>query len=119
MASANSAKLYDIKSAKSIFEYSKDLLRKALRDFVWENYEPKKGKRYFTHPCATYDQHSSVGILLLCTSRSYPNRLNYQRGSSLNHIQASEWNGEYHLSSECTLVHCLGHSSSLRASAPS
>lgn len=44
MASTNSAIQYDIKSAKSIFEYSKDLLGKTLRDFVWENYEPKKGK---------------------------------------------------------------------------
>lgn len=44
MASTNSAIQYDIKSAKSIFEYSKGLLGKTLRDFVWENYEPKKGK---------------------------------------------------------------------------
>ena len=35
---------YDIKSANSIFEYSKGLLGKSLRDFVWDNYEPKKGK---------------------------------------------------------------------------
>ena len=35
---------YDKKSAKSIFEYSKGLLGKSLRDFVWEGYEPKKGK---------------------------------------------------------------------------
>jgi DNA mismatch repair protein MutH len=35
---------YDIKSATSIFEYSKDLLGKTLRDFVWEGYEAKKGK---------------------------------------------------------------------------
>lgn len=35
---------YDIKSSKSIFEYSKGLLGKTLRDFVWENYKPKKGK---------------------------------------------------------------------------
>ena len=44
MKSTNSAIQYDIKSAKSIFEYSKGLLGKTLRDFVWENYEPKKGK---------------------------------------------------------------------------
>ena len=44
MASTNSSIQYDIKSAKSIFEYSKGLLGKTLRDFVWENYEPKKGK---------------------------------------------------------------------------
>lgn len=35
---------YDIKNATSIFEYSKGLLGKSLRDFIWENYEPKKGK---------------------------------------------------------------------------
>ena len=35
---------YDIKSATSIFEYSKGLLGNTLRDFVWENYKPKKGK---------------------------------------------------------------------------
>ena len=35
---------YDITNATSIFEYSKDLLGKTLRDFLWENYEPKKGK---------------------------------------------------------------------------
>ena len=35
---------YDFKSAKSIFEYSKGLLGKTLRDFIWDNYEPKKGK---------------------------------------------------------------------------
>ena len=35
---------YDIKDAKSIFEYSKGLLSKTLRDFIWEGYEPKKGK---------------------------------------------------------------------------
>lgn len=35
---------YNIKDATSIFEYSKGLLGKSLRDFVWDNYEPKKGK---------------------------------------------------------------------------
>lgn len=35
---------YDKKSAQSIFEYSKGLLGKSLRNFVWEGYEPKKGK---------------------------------------------------------------------------
>ena len=35
---------YNIKDAKSIFEYSKGLLSKTLRDFIWEGYEPKKGK---------------------------------------------------------------------------
>ena len=35
---------YDITSPTSIFEYSKGLLGKALRDFVWEGYQTKKGK---------------------------------------------------------------------------
>ncbi|MBR1687401.1 MAG: hypothetical protein IJ710_02590 [Prevotella sp.] len=35
---------YDITSATNIFDYSKKLLGKTLRDFVWEGYQPKKGK---------------------------------------------------------------------------
>ena len=35
---------YDKTSASSIFDYSKGLLEKTLREFVWEGYEPKKGK---------------------------------------------------------------------------
>lgn len=35
---------YDIKNSTSIFEYSKGLLGKTLRDFIWEGYEAKKGK---------------------------------------------------------------------------
>lgn len=44
MPNLNSTLPYDIKSATSIFEYSKGLLGNTLRDFVWENYKPKKGK---------------------------------------------------------------------------
>lgn len=44
MANTISTLPYDIKSATSIFEYSKGLLGNTLRDFVWENYTPKKGK---------------------------------------------------------------------------
>ena len=44
MANTNSTLPYDKTSATSIFEYSKGLLGQTLRDFVWENYEPKKGK---------------------------------------------------------------------------
>ena len=44
MANTKSTLPYDIKSATSIFEYSKGLLGNTLRDFVWENYTPKKGK---------------------------------------------------------------------------
>ena len=35
---------YNIKNPRSIFEYSKGLLGKTLREFVWDGYEPKKGK---------------------------------------------------------------------------
>ncbi len=35
---------YDITKSTSIFEYSKGLLGKTLRDFVWEGYETKRGK---------------------------------------------------------------------------
>ena len=35
---------YDKTNASSIFEYSKGLLEKTLRDFVWDGYKPKKGK---------------------------------------------------------------------------
>ena len=35
---------YDKTNALSIFEYSKGLLEKTLRDFVWVGYKPKKGK---------------------------------------------------------------------------
>lgn len=35
---------YDKTSATSIFEYSKGLLNKTLRDFLLEGYDPKKGK---------------------------------------------------------------------------
>lgn len=44
MSELHSTLPYDIKSATSIFEYSKGLLGNTLRDFVWDNYEPKKGK---------------------------------------------------------------------------
>ena len=69
---------YNIKSVESIFEYSKGLLGKTLRDFVWENYEPKKGKGglgqmveniYFlletnSNPAADF---SEAGMELKCT----------------------------------------------------
>ena len=35
---------YDITKAVSIFDYSKGLLGKTLREFAWEGYKPKKGK---------------------------------------------------------------------------
>ena len=43
--SNNNNKLpYDIAKPASIFDYSKALLGKTLRDFVWEGYEANKGK---------------------------------------------------------------------------
>ena len=35
---------YDKKSATNIFEYSKGLLGKTLREFVWDGYKPMEGK---------------------------------------------------------------------------
>ena len=35
---------YDKTSAQSIFDYSKGLLGNTLRDFVWDEYEVRKGK---------------------------------------------------------------------------
>ena len=35
---------YDKHSATSIYEYSKGLLGKSLREFAYEGYAPKKGK---------------------------------------------------------------------------
>ena len=58
---------YDIKSATSIFEYSKGLLGRTLRDFVWNGYELKKGKDGLglttIHPDATNVLHNPQGIL--------------------------------------------------------
>jgi DNA mismatch repair protein MutH len=69
---------YDKNSAVSIFEYSKGLLGKRLRDFIHEEYKPKKGKGgigqmvenlYFlletnNNPEADF---SSAGMELKCT----------------------------------------------------
>lgn len=69
---------YDISKSTSIFEYSKGLLGKTLRDFVWDDYEPKKGKGslgqmveniYFlletnSNPIADF---SEAGMELKCT----------------------------------------------------
>ena len=69
---------YDKTSAISIFEYSKGLLGRSLREFIKENYSPKKGKGgigqmvenlYFlletnNNPEADF---SSAGMELKCT----------------------------------------------------
>ena len=44
ISSIRSTLPYDITSPTSIFEYSKGLVGNTLRDFVWEDYKPKKGK---------------------------------------------------------------------------
>lgn len=71
------------------------------------------------NPSSTSVQKTLPRIQLLCTTHNYSNQLNRQIDSFWSHISTNEWYGEYHLSSVCTLVHCLGRSSSLRASAPS
>ena len=187
MATIQSSLPYDITQATSIFEYSKGLLGKTLREFVWEGYKPKKGKGslgqmveniYFlletnnyagadfseagmelkctplkkskqddylikehlvcnminycevvnedfwhsfqlTHRNATNVLQNHIGILLLCTTHNYSSQLSHHRDSSLSHISTNEWNGEYLLNSECTLVHCPGHALNPQASAPS
>ncbi len=68
---------------------------------------------------STNVQQKHLRTPFLCTIRNYTNRSNHQIDFSSSRKLANEWYGEYLLSSECTLVHCLGHSSSLRASAPS
>ena len=79
MATNNHSNLpYDITSAKSIFEYSKGLLGRTLRDFVWEGYETKTGKGslgqmveniYFLLETNTYAgaDFSEAGMELKCT----------------------------------------------------
>lgn len=118
MAKTASTLPYDKTSPESIFEYSKGLLGQTLRDFALENYVPKKGKGCLTHHDATNVQQKHLRTLILCTTYNYSNRLNRQRVFSLNRKSANEWFGENLPNNECTLVHCLGHSSNRRASAP-
>lgn len=129
---AQSSLPYDITSSTSIFEYSKGLLGKTLRDFVWEGYKPKKGKGSFgqglkgdylmkqlIHLYATYDLHNHLRILLLCTIRNYTNQLNHRINFSPNHKSTNGLNGGFLLDSVYTHAHCLGRSSRLQASVPS
>ena len=78
MAKTNNSLPYDIKDAISIFEYSKGLLGKTLRDFVWDNYVPKVGKGslgqmteniYFLLETNNYPgaDFSEAGMELKCT----------------------------------------------------
>ena len=164
---------YNIASAESIFEYSKGLLGKTLRDFVWKEYVPKKGKGglgqmveniyflletnnnpeadfskagmelkctplkkgdkeellikerlvcnmiNFNNLFSTNGQHTLQGILPLCTSHNDSSPWNLQIGYSSSCIPANEWSAGFHPDNECIHVRCLGHSSRLRAFAPS
>ena len=78
MENKQTALPYDIKDAKSIFEYSKGLLGKTLRNFVWNGYETKKGKGslgqmveniYFLLETNNYSgaDFSEAGMELKCT----------------------------------------------------
>lgn len=69
---------YDITNAASIFEYSRGLLGKTLREFTWEGYKPKKGKGglgqmvenlYFLLETNNYPgaDFSEAGMELKCT----------------------------------------------------
>ena len=69
---------YDIKSAESIFDYSKGLLGNTLRKFVWDGYEPRRGKGglgqmveniYFLLETNNYPgaDFSEAGMELKCT----------------------------------------------------
>lgn len=118
---------YDKTDPISIYEYALPLIGHTLREIVGDaavaGYNSKnKGElgqmveKQITHPDATNDQQKHLEILLPCTIRNYPNRLNHQIDFSSSRKSANEWYGEYLLSSECTLVHCLGRSSTLRAS---
>jgi len=65
-------------SAEDIFRYSKGLLKKTLRDFVWEGYVPKKGKGglgqmveniyfFLETNCNPSSDFSEAGLELKCT----------------------------------------------------
>ncbi len=78
MASGSTKLPYDIASPTSIFEYSKGLLGKTLRDFIWSGYETKAGKGslgqmveniYFLLETNSYPgaDFSEAGLELKCT----------------------------------------------------
>jgi len=69
---------YDKTSASSIFDYSKGLLKKTLREFVWEGYKTKKGKGglgqmveniyfFLETNCNPSSDFSEAGLELKCT----------------------------------------------------
>lgn len=88
MAKTHSTLPYDITQATSIFEYSKGLLGKTLRDFVWDGYKPKKGKGslgqmveniYFLLETNNYvgADFSEAGIELKCTPLKKSKQVDY------------------------------------------
>lgn len=87
MANTNSLP-YDIKNATSIFNYSKGLLGKSLREFVWDDYQPKRGKGslgqmveniYFLLETNNYPgaDFSEAGMELKCTPLKKSKQNNY------------------------------------------
>lgn len=126
MANLDSTLPYDITSATSIFEYSKGLLGNTLRDFVWENYEPKKGKgslgqmvEIIRFPSSTIRQHEFLKIQIPYTTYSQTNLWNHHTGSFLTNTRANGWNARCHQDNGNTAVRHHVHLSKLRASAPS
>ena len=121
---------YDKTDPISIYEYALPLIDHTLREIVGDaavagynsNNKGELGqmvKRQIIHLYATSVRQKHLKTPFLCTIRNYPNRMNCQIDSSWSHISTNEWYGEFLLSSEYTLVHCMGYSSTLRASAPS
>ena len=78
MAKVKNALPYDITSPTDIFNYSKGLLGKTLRDFVWDGYETRNGRGslgqmveniYFLLETNNYSgaDFSEAGLELKCT----------------------------------------------------
>ena len=133
---------YNIKDATSIFEYSKGLLGKSLRDFVWDNYEPKKGKGSLGQmvenifflletnnyagadfseakfPSSTIRQHESLNTQIQYTMYSQTNSWSHQPFSFLTNIRANAWNVRCHQDNDNIVVPRLAHSLTFRAFAP-
>ena len=133
---------YNIKDATSFFEYSKGLLGKSLRDFVWDNYEPKKGKGSLGQmvenifflletnnyagadfseakfPSSTIHQHESLNTQIQYTMYSQTNSWSHQPFSFLTNIRANAWNVRCHQDNDNIVVPRLAHSLTFRAFAP-
>jgi len=133
---------YNIKDTTSIFEYSKGLLGKSLRDFVWDNYEPKKGKGSLGQMVenifflletnnyagadfsetkflsSTIHQHESLNTQIQYTMYSQTNSWSHQPFSFLTNIRANAWNVRCHQDNDNIVVPRLAHSLTFRAFAP-